>query len=1102
MSSFSENMVGLIVGLERGVLPKLETLEDLLDKVTETRSEDTAKMGPDLWHLCIKLDKELESIANTTGNFTQIYCALHLLVFRLYQVENETMDMQSGLTIFIVALRSLGQLIKYHWTQPSTVFSKKIWSSKTYDDLLSCLSTVFKLVLQPSFLFKSGSPELLQQIFIYHIVELKFLFIQVYESRDSNVLLDRLAYAASFYRKSDQQDAIINLILDGIAILPYRQSLYKTNVSFIDRILRILKQMFELKAASKHSLANILRTFADVSILTRLMNTPISIGYSIDFCITKSQELCPWPLADAILKVKHTVQHLVTSKPAPSHIESCQQIDSSIQTTIDTCSHTQDVANVMFTGLSNILSFLAENGFLSSTIRAAKNIIDRTLTGLLIFREETAETNLPPFRSTQPKDGKYATRAPENNQLYATKIVLLVLDIVILTESTIDRQELISVLPTLESIFRIYIDDSNMDYHRELKAMLHDRSFYLLTALISRGDIPCQQLLKLAHSIKSNPRSVILVVQHALIEIETLCGRIRGSFQGSSSSFPTPSQDSGNTIKELSANLIGQSTSLLRDIQQYFTDKSIPSNILAKEHGVTRYEFYYLFINVLVYGQDIDSAIQLTKHVITLLEVDEDLQLFDFKVLTAIMGLYITCQHNVGGPVVSPSTVVTSVLITMLLALTKRYLSLYALHNKYLKLLIEYSIELVHELIQLESQIPEGSSKMFSQAREVIELYIDKVGIGRLMPHELDTIQCALYKLFMAVQSSLINKDRKGDTPVAVYDVIVLYRILIELTTAIEEREPPVKRSFFTIHREGSQSLVDPSYLPVSSQRHGSQSMQFTALSFTEANINLSVGLVLYTADFNRHATSILKQNTFVGLICQQVLSWTGIIDKQLDITVSMLSALGNYFSIISEGVVSDYEQLPVRTVRCTSQAFTFIPISDIFKLIGRLQQENNATTLQVFTSEIPLTQILFHYSVLLVLITAKVSLIKKDKCNGVFLAIMATMECTEHLEFLSKLIEYTLRLSFEIDCGPVIDLLLERYKSLDPVSCTYTYVTTSSRIETNTLVVLLTAVAEAGEKDPKVLVNEKMHQLISRLNKGPVQNTALSQLLARLKTE
>lgn len=222
----------------------------------------------------------------------------------------------------------------------------------------------------------------------------------------------------------------------------------------------------------------------------------------------------------------------------------------------------------------------------------------------------------------------------------------------------------------------------------------------------------------------------------------------------------------------------------------------MPSNVLARKHGVTRYEFYYLFISVLIYGQDIDSAIQLTKHVITLLEVDEDLQLFDFEVLAAIMGLYITRQHNVGGSLVNPSAAITSILTTMLLALTRRYLSLCALHNKYLKLLIEYSIELVHDLIQTEAQTPEANSKMFSQAREIIELYTDRVGIGRLMPHELYTTQCALYKLFIAGQSSLINKDRKENTPIAIYDVIVLYRILIELTTAIEEREPLPKDRF------------------------------------------------------------------------------------------------------------------------------------------------------------------------------------------------------------------------------------------------------------------------------------------------------------------
>lgn len=1102
MSSFSENMVGLIVGLERGVLPKLETLTDLLDKVAETRSEDTAKMGPDLWHLCIKLDKELDAMTDTTEDFAQIYCALHLLAFRLYQIESETMDMQRGLTLFIVALRSLGQLIRHHWSRPPTAFSSKIWSSKTYDDLLVCLSTVFKLVLQPSFLFKSGSPELLQQIFMYHIVELKFLFIQVYESGDSSVLLDRLAYAASFYRKGDQQDAIINLILDGIAIRSYRQSLYKTNISFIDRVFRILKQMFELKAASKQSLANILRTFADASILLTLMKTPISVGYSIDYCITKPQELCPWPFADAILKVKRTVQHLVTSKPAPTRAESCQQINSSIQDALDTCSCIQDSAGVMFAGLSNILSFLAENGFLSSAIRAAKAIIDRTLTGLLIFREEINKGSLSPFRSTQPKDGKYATETSENNQLYATKIVLLVLDIVILTGDTVDRQELTSILPTLKSIFRVYIDDSNTNEYKEMTAMLHDRSFYLLTALISRGDIPYPQLLELVHGMKSNPRSIILVVQCALIEIEALCGKARVSSQGSSSSFSTPSQNNGEAIKELSANLISQSTSLLRDIQQWFTDKSMPNNVLARKHGVTRYEFYYLFISVLIYGQDIDSAIQLTKHVITLLEVDEDLQLFDFEVLAAIMGLYITRQHNVGGSLVNPSAAITSILTTMLLALTRRYLSLCALHNKYLKLLIEYSIELVHDLIQTEAQTPEANSKMFSQAREIIELYTDRVGIGRLMPHELYTTQCALYKLFIAGQSSLINKDRKENTPIAIYDVIVLYRILIELTTAIEEREPPTKRSFFTIHREDPQGLVDPICLPVSSQRHGSQSTLSTASSFIETNINLNVGLILCTVDSNRPATSILRQDTFVGLICQHVLSWTATTDKQLDIVVSMLSALGNYLSIISEGAVPNQEQLPVKTARCTGQAFTFISISDIFKLIGRLQQENDSTPLQVFASEIPLTQIMFQYSVLLILIATKISLIRKDKCNGISSAILATIECTGHLELLTKLMEYTLRLSLEVDCGPVTDLLLKRYTQLDPVSCTHTYIVTSSRIETNTLVALLTAVAEASEKDPRVLVNEKVQQIVNRLNKGPIQNAALGQLLARLKAE
>lgn len=1104
MASFVENIVGLIVGLERGVLPKLETLEGLLDNAADARSEDTTKMGPDLWSLCTKLDKELGSRLADTEDFNQIYCTLHLLTFRLYQAESETMDIQSGLTLFLVALKSLGQLIKHHWTRPSTAFGNKVWSPKTYDELLTCLSTVFKVVLQQSFLFKSGSPELLQHIFTYHIVELKLLFVQVYESEDSATLLDRLAYAASFYRKSDQQDAIINLVLEGVAIRPYRQSLYKTNSSLVDRIFRILKQMFELKAASKQSLANLLRTFADASILTALMKTPISVGYSIEFCIAKSQELYPWPLADAILRIKRMVHTLITTKPTPTSTDSCQQIDSIIQDALDACSRSQDVADIMFAGLSNVLSFLAETGFLSSAVRTAKSIIDRSLTGLLMFRAEIATKNRSLFRLTQPKDNASATEALRNNQLYVTKIVCVISDIVILTERTVDWKEVVSVLPVLGGIIKNYVDDSDTAEYKEMTTMLQDRLFYLLTALLSRGDVPCLKLLEFVHSIESSPRSIILVVQYALTEIETLCNRIKLPLQGSSSSFLTSSQDAGEAIKakEVLATLFGQSASLLRDVQHCFNDKSIPSSSLTEEYGVTRYEFYYLFVSILLYGQDVDSAIQLTKHVTSLLEVDEDLQIPDFEVLAAMVGLFFARQHTVGVPLANSSMAATSILAAMLLMLARKYLSICPLHNKYLKLLIEYSAELVHELIQTGALSPEVSCKMFAQAREIIELYTDKVGVGRLMPHELEILQRALYKLFIAGQSSFINKDRRGDSPVSLYDIIVLYRILLDFTTAIEEREPPIKRSFFATHGEDPRDPTDSLQLSTPSQRQSSQGTSFVAPSFTETNINLNVGSVLYKADFTLYKGSTIKQNIFLGLVCQYVLSWTVVVDEQLDMMVSLLSTLGNYLSVMSEAVDSRWEPLQTKVVRCGTQSLLLIPISYILKLSYQLTNNTDATVSQTFVADVPLVHIMFHYAVLLVLATAKMSLVRREKYNTVFTATLADIEGTENWKLLARLIDHTLRLTIEIDCGSVTALLLEKYKLLDPVSCAYTYIMTSSRIEADVLVTLLNTLAEAGERDPNLLTNEKVQQIITQLDKGPVQNAALNQLLMRLKRE
>ena len=48
----------------------------------------------------------------------------------------------------------------------------------------------------------------------------------------------------------------------------------------------------------------------------------------------------------------------------------------------------------------------------------------------------------------------------------------------------------------------------------------------------------------------------------------------------------------------------------------------------------------------------------------------------------------------------------------------------------------------------------------------------------------------------------------------------------------------------------------------------------------------------------------------------------------------------------------------------------------------------------------------------------------------------------------------------------------------------------------------LLNTLAEAGERDPNLLTNEKVQQIITQLDKGPVQNAALNQLLMRLKRE
>lgn len=1099
-ASFAGSMADLIVGLERGVLPKLDILEDLLDRVVDARSGDTAKMGPDLWSLCTKLDKKLDSRIAGSEDFSQIYCALHLLAFRLYQSEGGPMDMQSGLALFIVALKALGQLIKHHWSRPSTAFGDKIWNPKTYDELLACLSTVFKVVLQQSFLFKSGSTELLQQIFMYHVIELKLLFIRIYETKNSGVLLDRLAYAASFYRKGDQQDAIIHLVLEGIAIRPYRQSLYKTNLSFIDSVFRILKQMFELKVASKQSLSNILRTFADASILTALMKAPISVGYSVDFCITKSQELYPWPLADAVLRVKRTVHSLTTARPTHTHIESCQQIDNIIQDALGACSRVQDTSDTVFAGLASVLSFLAENGFLSSAVRAAKNIIDRSLTGLLTFNERTDVKSSSPFRSMQQKDSAFTTGVLRNNQLYATKIACLILDIIILAEGTVGQQEIISVLPTLGCIFKVYIDDGTAVEYEEMANTLHNRLFYLLTSLISRGDIPCLQLLNFVHSIECHPRSIILVVQHALTEIETLCKKTKTLHYRSSSSLSTPSQDGGEAAKELLASLIDQSTSLLRDAQQFFNDKSIPNTSLVEEYGITRYEFYYLFISILLYGQDVDSAIQLTKHLTALLEIDESLKISDLEVLASIVGLYVTRQYSVGGPLTYSSGTVTSILAAMLQALTKRYLCQCTMHNKYLRLIIEYSIGLAQELIQTGSQSPEVSCKMFTQARETVETYTDRVGVSRFMPHELEALQCALYKLFIAGYSSIINKDRIGDASVSIYDVIALYKILLSFTTAIEEKEPPIKRSFSIIHREGSKDSVDSIYSSTSLRQHGSQEALVTASFFTELNINLSAGLILCSADLSSQKSSIIRKSVFVGIVCQHVLSWTTATDEQINIVMSMLSTLGNYLSIVS--VIPDLEEecLWAKTVQCGAQSVTLIPIPNIFKLIHQLKQQNDISTSQIFTVDVPLARVAYYYVVLLVVVTAKVFLIRQEKYSTAFAAILAGMDNTKHRDLLAKLMEHTLGLTLEVNCRPVSNLLLEKYKTLDPVSCVYIYTTSSSNIEVDVLVALLTALAEAGERDPEILTNDKVQQITSRLDKGPIQNAALNQVLTRLR--
>lgn len=1101
-SSFGESVVGLIVGLERGVLPKANIIEDLLDRVADARSDDTAKMGPDLWGLCMKLDKDVDSKSAASEDISEICCALHLLTFRLHQSESRPVDMESGLTLFIVALKTLSQLIKYHWSRSSTTLSDMIWNPKVYDELLACLSTVFKVVFQQSFLFKSCSPELLHQIFIYNVVELKLLFIRVYEKKDSGVLLDRLAYAASFYRKNDQQDAIINLILEGIAIRPYRQSLYKTNLSFVDRIFRILKQIFELKAASKQSLANILRTFADASILTALMKTPISVGYSVDFCIEKSQELWPWPLADAILKIKRVVYNLLTTKSAHSHIELCQLVDAVVQDALATCSRIHDTADVMFAGLSHVLSFLAETGFLSSAIRASKNIIDRALTGLLTFNEGATAKSTFLFHVTQSKDVAVATGTVRNNQLYATKIACVIVDTIILTEDAASQQEIIGILSTLRNISNIYITDSTINEYNEMTDTLHSRLFYFVTSLISRGDIPCQQLLEFVHSVNCHPRSIIIVVQYALTEIEKLYNRVKGVHHGSSSSLSTPSQDGGEAIKELLISLTGQSTSLLRDIQQRFNDKTILNSYLIEEYGVTRYEFYYLFISVLLYGQDVDCAIQLTKHVTTLLEMDEDLKLQDFEVLVGIAGLYITRQHNssLGNPSVYSDPPVASILTAMLQALIKRYLSNCTLHNKYLKAVIEHSIELSQELIHTGLQSAEISCTMFTQARKIIDLYISRVGMGRFMPHELDTLQCAIYKLFMSGYSSIISKTRKGEASALIYDIIALYRILLSFTAAMEEREPAIKKVFSTIHKEGYKGRVDSMYSSTLSHQHTSQEILTMTSSFNEQDTRLNVGLILCASDLNSHKSSTIKQSIFVKIVCQYVLSWTVATDEQIDEVISMLSAMGNYLSIISNVPDLGAQCLQIKEIRHGSQSIKLISVPDIIGFIHQLKQERNTSISQILSADLPIPQIAFYYAVLLIIVTAKVSLLHKEKYISVFTTILTNCNSIENRDLLIKLIEHTLGLTLEVDCRPVSDLLLERYSTLDPVSCVYTYTLSSSNIDVDVLVTLLTALVEASEKDPEILINDKVQQIINLLDKGPIQNATLSQLLIRLK--